>query len=117
MNVGIGPRRSSKVCSLMAALWAPKASPGEHRQAEVDGSGVQGTHDVGEVKAERLVGVDRPRDVDEHLREVGEDAPVVCLVGIGQRGARDLAAKAHVIELAWNRTQTGFDVAGTFAKG
>ena len=101
---------------LDGRLVGPKASPGEHRQAEVDGSGVQGIHSVVEVKAERLVGVDRPRDVDEHVREVGEDAPVVCLVGVGQRGTRDLAAKAHVIELAGNRTQTGFDVAQTLAK-
>ena len=102
---------------LDRSLLGPKASPREHRQAEVDGGGVQGIHGVVEVKAERLVGVDRPRDVNEHLREIGEDAPVVCLVGVGQRGARDLAAKAHVIELAWNRTQTGFNVAETFAKG
>ena len=101
---------------LDGSLVGPKASPREHRQAEVDGSGVQGIHGVVEVQAERLVGVDRPRDVDEYLREVGEDAPVVCLVGVGQRGARDLAAKAQVIELAWNRTQTGFDVAETLRK-
>jgi len=45
------------------------------------------------------------------LREVGIDPPVVSLVGIGEGGARDLATEAHVIELALNGAQAGFDVA------
>jgi len=44
----------------------------------------------------------RPGDADQILREVGEDAPVVRFVGIGQRGPRHLAAKAHMIQLASN---------------
>jgi len=40
------------------------------------------------------------------LREVGEDAPVVRLVGVGQGGACDAAAKAEMIAFGSQRTET-----------
>ena len=94
-----------------------KPSPRKHRQAEIDGRGVQGIDRVVKIEAERLVGIHRARDVDEHLREVSKDTPVVCFVGVSQRGACNLAAKAYVIELASHGAQAGFDVAETFSKG
>ena len=51
----------------------------------------------------------------KHLREVGVDAPVVALVGVGQRGARHPAAEAHVVELAAHRPQARLDVAQALA--
>jgi hypothetical protein len=54
-------------------------------------------------------------DADQMLRKIGEDAPVVSLIGVGQRGARDLAAEAHVVELAAHRPQTRLDIAQTLA--
>jgi len=102
---------------LDRSLSGAEARPREHRQAEVDGGGVQGVDRVVEIEAERLAGVHRTRDVDEHLSEVGIDPPVVGLVGIGQRGPRDLAAEAPVIELALNGAKARFDVAETLAEG
>jgi hypothetical protein len=55
--------------------------------------------------------------VNQHLREVGIDAPVVSFVGVGQRGTRHLAPEAHVIQLALDRKQAGFDVTEAFAVG
>jgi hypothetical protein len=51
------------------------------------------------------------------LREVGVDAPVARFVGIGQRRARHAGVKAHVVQLASYRAQTGLDVPQTFAIG
>jgi len=113
---GAGATQVKQCVHLDRGLFGPEASPGEDRQAEVDGGGIQGVHRAVQIEAERFVGVHRARDVNEHLREVGVDAPVVRLVGIGQRRPRDLAAKAHVIELALHRAQTGFDVAETLAE-
>ena len=48
-------------------------------------------------------------------REIGVDAPVVTLVGIGKRGARHLPAKAPVIEFAAHRSEARFDVTKAFA--
>src|ERR1035437_10115296 len=101
---------------LDRGLLGAEARPREHRQAEVDGGGVQGVHSAVQIESERLVGVHRARDVDQHLSEIGVDAPVVRLVGVGQRRSRHLAAKTHVIELALHGAQAGFDVAETFAE-
>jgi hypothetical protein len=100
-----------------SGLVRAEPRPGENRQTEVDGGGVQGVDGVVEIESERLVPIHRARHVDEHLREIGEDAPVVRFVGIGQGGARDSAAKTHVIELALHRAQTGFDVTEALPKG
>jgi len=51
------------------------------------------------------------------LSKVGEDAPVVSAVGIGQRAPRDLPTKARVVELRLDSPQTRLDVAEAFAKG
>ena len=102
---------------LDGSLLGSKPGPREHRQAEVDGGGVQGIHGVVEIETERLIGVHGARDVNENLSEVGEDAPVMRLVGVGDRGARDPAAEAHVIKLALHGAQASFDVAEALAKG
>jgi hypothetical protein len=64
-----------------------------------------------------LVGVELPGFVDEHLREIGIDAPVPPLVGHGERVAAHAAADTHVVELFGQGTQTGFAVAQALAKG
>ena len=72
---------------LDGGLVGSKPGPGEQRQAEVDGGGVQGIDGVVEIETERLVGLPGAGDADQHLSEVGEDVPVVRLVGVGQGGA------------------------------
>ena len=71
---------------------------------------------VVEIHGEVVVGVHRPRDVNEYLREVGVDAPVVCFIGVSQGRTRHPDAKSHVIELAANRPETDFDVTKTLAE-
>jgi hypothetical protein len=56
-----------------------------------------------------------PRDADQHLGEVGIDAPVVSLIGIGECGARHLPAESNVIQLAAHRAKASLDVAQAFA--
>ena len=63
------------------------------------------------------MGIQRSRDADQDLSEVGVDAPVAGLVGVGQGGARHPAAEAHVIKLALHGAQASFDVAEALAKG
>src|SRR5665213_1634499 len=59
----------------------------------------------------------RPRDADQYLCEVRKDPPVVCIIGIGQRGARHTTVKTHMVELASERSQTGLNVAETVPVG
>ena len=54
---------------------------------------------------------------DQDLGEVGVDAPVAVLVGVGQGGSGDPSPDAHVVQLGANGPQAGLDVAQTFPEG
>jgi hypothetical protein len=102
---------------LDGGLVAAELGPGKQREAEVDGGRIERVEAGIEVHAERIPGIQRASDADQVLREVGEDAPVVGLVGVGQRGTRDAASEAEMIALRAQRTETGFDVAKALAVG
>ena len=81
---------------LDGGLVPPKSRPREQRKTKVDGGGVERIERVVEVHTDRIVHIQGPRDADKHLGEIGEDPPIMSLVGVGQIAARDLAAKSHV---------------------
>ena len=88
-----------------------KLRPGKQRQAQIDGGGVQCVQAVVEIHTDGIDGAEGPRNADQDLREVGKDAPVTRLVGVGQGGARHLALEAHVIQLRAQRTEACFYIA------
>jgi hypothetical protein len=100
---------------LDGGLVLTKFGPREQRQAQVDGRGIQSVKAVLQVDAHRIAGVERPGDADQDLSEVGVNAPVMRVVGVGQRGARHAAVEAHVIELASQGAQACFYVAKTIS--
>jgi hypothetical protein len=102
---------------LDGRLGGPKRCPGEQRQAQIDGRGIQCVDRVVEVDRQSLAGVQSARDPDQRLGELEMDAPVAALVGVGQGTATDIAADAQVIELRALRPQAGFDVAQALAVG
>jgi hypothetical protein len=59
--------------------------------------------------------MERSGDADQVLGEIGENAPVVSLVGVGQSRTCNPAAEPHVIKLAAYRAQTGLNIAETVA--
>ena len=61
--------------------------PGEKGQAQVDGGRVQRVQTLIQIHADRIGGIQRSRDADQHLRELGVNAPVMRVIGVGQRGA------------------------------
>src|ERR1035437_1171832 len=117
IKVGMLPRRSSRVCSLTAAL---------RRRNRAQGNSVRQRSMVVESRAYRLCSRSTPMgsrtyrsacDGNQPLREVGKDTPVPRFVRIRQRRASHLATESQVIQLALQRTQTSFDVAQTFPIG
>jgi hypothetical protein len=62
-----------------------KFGPGKQRKAQVDGGRVQRVQTLIQLDADRIGRIQRPRDSDQHLSEVGVDAPVMRVVGIRQR--------------------------------
>ena len=69
---------------LDRCLGRTKRRPRKHRQAQVDGGGIQGIDRLVQIDAERFVDIQRPRDTDQTLGEVGVNTPVANGIGIGQ---------------------------------
>jgi len=67
--------------------------------------------------AERFVGVEPTGLFDQHVGEIGEDAPVSLFVRVGQSAARRRLADTTVIEFGAQGAQTRFDVAQALAVG
>ena len=102
---------------LDGGLGALERGPGEQGEAEIDGGGVERVDGVVEIDAEAVLGIERARDADQAFSEVGVDAPVARLVGVGEGAARYIAPDAHVVELGVLGAQTGLDVAQALAVG
>lgn len=101
----------------MFARTRAKTRPGKHRQAQVDGCGIERVDRFGERHGKSIVDIQPTRRGNEPLCEVGVQPPVAARVGVGERVARDLAANPQMIELAALRSRAGFDVAQALAIG
>ena len=97
----------------------PAAEPRPRKQApaQVVGGRVQRVKTLIQHHTERIGGIQRSCDGDQHLRKVGPDALVVRVIGVGQRGTCHATAKTHVVQLATHRPQAGLDVAQPLAAG
>ena len=98
-------------------LGLAEVGPGEHRKTQVYGGGVERVHGFVELDAEILVAVQTAGHVNQRLSEVGINAPVADLVGVGQGVSGDLGSNPDMIELALLGTQARLDVAQAFAIG
>ena len=117
MTVGIGPRKSSRVCSLIAPLRLRKWAQGKQAQAQVDGGRVEGIDRLLQLQTELLVGIQASGFHNELLRQVGIDTPVPCFVGLGQGAARHHAPEPQMIQQLAAGTQTRLDVAQALPVG
>ena len=98
-------------------LGLAEVGPREQRQAEIDGGRIQSVDGVVQLQTEVFVPVEAAGRVDETLGEVGVDAPVPNLIGVGQGVARDATTDDHVIELGGLCAQAGLDIAQAFPVG
>src|SRR5664279_6603921 len=102
---------------LDGRLGRAKRGPRKHRQAQVDGAGIERVDRIFQIDTKRLPGIKTTGDSNERLGQVGIDAPVAHRIRIGQGVAGYAAADAHVIELARLCSQASFDVAQAFSVG
>jgi hypothetical protein len=102
---------------LDGPLGGLEPRPGKHRQAQVNGGGIQGIDGLRQLDPEVLAGIEAAGDGDERLGEVSVDAPIAHLVGVGERVTSDRGAQPHVVQLGALRPQAGFDVAQALAVG
>ena len=98
-------------------LGLAEVCPGEHGQAQVDGGGVEGVDGVIEFQPQVLLGIQGTGQADEGVSEVGVQAPVTLLVGVGKGIAGDAAAQSQVVEFVLVGAQADLDVAQALAVG
>ena len=100
-----------------SSLVASKPSPGEKRQAEVDGCGIQRVGGLLELNTEVVGEVEFPCLSDQDMSEVLVDPPVAQFVGIGERAPSDDTAKTRVVKFLVKSVETDFDVPQALAIG
>src|SRR5258708_7386098 len=83
----------------------------------MDGWRIQCIQALLQIDTHGLSDIQSARGRNQPVGEVSEDAPVARFVGVRQRRARHLAPESQVIEVALQRTETGFDVAQTLPIG
>ena len=93
------------------ALGSTKSRPWKQRQAQIDCACVERAHRFVQLDAKVLVGIESSGHGDEDLCEIGADAPVAILVGVGECAAGDSCTDAHVIESGLHCTQASHDIA------
>ena len=98
-------------------LGVAEGRPGKHGQAQVDGGGVEGIDGVIEFQSQVVFGIQGPGQADEGLGEVGIQAPVALLVGVGQGISGHAAAQSQVVEFILVRPQADLDIAQALAVG
>src|SRR3954447_2166130 len=85
---GDGATQVPQRMHLHRTLGGLKPRPRKHGQAEVNGGRVQSVNGAVEIKAQRFVSVHWPCGGDHDWREVGINAPIDGLIGVGERGTR-----------------------------
>ena len=107
------PPQIQKGVEFDGGLPLPESRPRKKGKTQVDRRGVEGVHRLLQFHCKGIVDVQAPGGPDQDLGEVGVDAPVAILVGLGQGGSGDPSPDAHVIQLGANGPQAGLDVAQT----
>ena len=87
-------------------LGSSKLRPWKQLQAQIDGGRVQRIGSLFQIDAKLFADIQVGRLSNEHLRKIGEDAPVPFLVGIRQRTARPGRTNTRVIEFCRLRAKS-----------
>ena len=96
---------------LDGRLASTKPCPREEGQAQIDGGGIESVDGLFQIDGQRFARIQLAGAGNENVREIGVDAPVAFLVGLGERVPRDVAPDARVIEFGLHRVQADLDVA------
>ena len=103
---------------LDGGLGRTERCPRIDRQAQVDGGGIERIDRCIQIHRQGFLGVQRPSDADQVLRELGVHLPRPHRIRVRERVARNrLAAKTHVVQPRRLRSQVDFDIAQRLAPG
>src|ERR1044072_8938642 len=80
------------------SLAPTKSCPRKKCQTEIDGRRIEGIDRLLEIDAQGIAGIEFSGTSNQDGGEIGVDAPVPVLVGLGQSVAGNIAANAHVVQ-------------------
>ena len=100
---------------LDRAFALAEMCPRKQRKAEIDRCGIEGVSGLLQGHAEIVFGIQQSCSSNQHLSEIGVNAPVSVLVGFGQVAASGFAPNARMIEFGLQSAQTRFDIPKTFS--
>src|SRR6266853_1730750 len=115
IKLGIGPRRSSSVCILTAALVERKSAHGNserHKSIVVLSSAYNG---VDEVKTDIVIYIKSARAFDQDGGQSGPYAPITQLIRVGQCRFCHRSAQPHTVQFRGLGSKAGFDIAQALA--
>ena len=92
-----------------------EARPGKDGQTQVNGGGVEGIDGIIEFQSQVFVGIQGSGQSNQGMGEVGVEAPVALLVGVGEGIAGHAAAQSHVIQFVLVRPEANFNIAQALA--
>lgn len=102
---------------LDGRLAFAKAGPGEELQTEIDRCRIEGVNCLVEIDGQGFARIEFAGVGNEDGSEIGIDAPVSGLVGLGQSIAGNRSADAHVIQFGLDGIEAGFDIAQAGPEG
>lgn len=96
-------------------LGSPEVCPRKHREAQVDGRGIDGIDHLFEIELVGIFGIQPTCLANENLSECFINMPVAELVSICQIGSCDVSSDAHGIKMS-AVAKTGFDIPQTLTE-
>lgn len=109
--------RLSSVCIFTTLFVRQKCRPREQRHVQVDRARIERIDRRIQIGECGVVRTQFPRLLNEHLGELGADAPVAVFVCVRKVIARYGAVYAHVVKLGFHRPQASFDVPQALSVG
>lgn len=97
------------------SLGSPEVCPWKHREAQVDGGGIDSIDHLLKIEPVGVIGIKPTSFADENLTECFINTPVSKLVRISQIGPSDVPTYAHGIAL-WAVSKTSFDIPQALAE-
>lgn len=99
------------------ALRLPEVRPGKHGEAQIDRGRIESIDGLVQLYGKPLAAVQPACFRNQGVSQIGVNAPVSLLVGIGDCRTRYLAADTHVVQLLLLGSEARFDVSQTFPVG
>src|ERR1035437_8151816 len=111
---GNGASQIDNRVRLDGRLGRAEVRPRKQTQTQVDSGGIHGIEGFLDAQSNIFALIEFDGGCNQSMTERFKQSPIAAFVGVGQRGAGDLAANPDVVELGTLRIETSHQIAQTF---